>query len=165
MTTALLGLGSNTADRYELLSRALSLLARDLTLERCSPLYETQPWGLPATVPTFLNAVVLVRTAYTAEEVWALCSTVERVLGRQRSTLPEPVRRLDIDLLLYGRLILRAEHLCIPHPRFHQRRFVLQPAADIAPHMVHPLFCKTVERLLQECCDSHWVRLYAQPPV
>lgn len=164
MTVALVGLGSNAGERQELLQKALAVLAREVCLERCSPLYQTQPWGLPAEVPWFLNAVVRVRTPYSAEELWALCTQLEHLFGRRRSGVPDPVRPLDLDVLLYGELIVRADHLCIPHPRLHQRRFVLQPAADIAPEMRHPLFCKTIAELLQECADPAWVRLYAQPP-
>lgn len=163
MTAALLGLGSNAGNRREQLQAALALLARDTYIERCSPVYETQPWQMPKDTPCFLNAVVLVRTSYSAEELWALCCQIERLLGRGRSGRAEPVRPLDLDVLLYGELLLRAEHLCIPHPRLHQRRFVLQPAASVAPEMRHPLFRKTIAELLLECTDRAWVRLYAQP--
>jgi 2-amino-4-hydroxy-6-hydroxymethyldihydropteridine diphosphokinase len=160
---ALIGLGSNLGHREEALRKATALLAEAGQLYAWSAVYETQPWGLPADTPEFLNAVVLLGTGLTAEELWAYCVWIEQQLGRQRRWGElSAVRCIDIDLLLYGSLVVRSEHLCIPHPRFHLRRFSLVPATDIAPEFRHPLLGKSIGSLLSECTDPCWVRPYGQ---
>ncbi|MBK7988299.1 MAG: 2-amino-4-hydroxy-6-hydroxymethyldihydropteridine diphosphokinase [Ignavibacteria bacterium] len=86
---------------------------------------------------------------------------IEHHFGRQsRPRWHE--RELDIDIILFGNTILSTEHLCIPHPRMTQRRFVLQPITDIAASMRHPILGKTMEQLLEECADTHAVTIYTQ---
>lgn len=159
---ALLSLGSNQGNRLQVLNAALAELEKVGSLVRCSSLYETQPWALPEDTPPFCNAVVWIQTSLPEEELWAFCMEIERQAGRIRHREPSPVRPLDVDLLLYGGLVLRAEHLVVPHPSLHLRRFVLVPAVEIAPEFHHPVLGKSLRELLDECRDSAWVRLYAR---
>lgn len=133
MTVAYVGLGSNLGDREALIREA----AAAIDASRLSPIVETEPWGFEEQ-PRFLNAVAELHTELEPRELLELLLDVERRLGRDRSGPRWGPRTIDLDLLLYGRLRLREPGLEIPHPRLHERAFVLEPLAALAPGMEIP---------------------------
>ncbi len=152
-----LGLGSNLGDRAGSLERALQGLAgRGFTTELRSSLWETEPVGGPPQA-WFLNRVVGGRTALDPEALLAACLETERELGRVRRVSQGP-RTIDVDILFYDSLTIERPGLVLPHPRLHERRFVLAPLAEIAPQLVHPGLGKTAAELLRSCADRSQVR-------
>jgi len=151
-----LGLGSNLGDREQHLHAALAGLARrGCALERLSACYETEPVGGPPQ-GRYLNAVATGRTALAPRALLEACLAVERERGRERRER-WAARTLDVDLLLYGDRSLDEPGLRVPHPRLHERRFVLEPLAEIAPDLVHPTLGATVRELLERCPDTSGV--------
>lgn len=138
MTVAFVGLGSNQAGPAEQIERAfgeLDALPHTRVVKRSS-VYRTAPVGY-ADQPDFLNAVAQLETGMPAERLLAELHGIEARHGRERP-FPNAPRTLDLDLLLYGEMQLRNEKLAIPHPRMHERAFVLEPLAEIAPAAVVP---------------------------
>lgn len=133
MTQAYIGIGSNLEQPQAQVSRALDELARlpRTRLARRSSLYRTAPLG-HASQPDFINAVAELDTELGAEELLRELQTMENRHGRQRSFANAP-RTLDLDLLLYGDASINSPRLVVPHPRMHERAFVLQPLLEIAP--------------------------------
>jgi 2-amino-4-hydroxy-6-hydroxymethyldihydropteridine diphosphokinase len=131
MYTAYLALGSNEGDRLSTLQRAVDLLdaAPGITIRRSSRIYETEPVGGPPQ-PDYLNAVVEARTSLDPRELLEACHRVERSLGRERVVRWGP-RTIDIDILTYGRERIDEPDLVIPHPRMHERGFVLAPLLEL----------------------------------
>ena len=154
-----LGLGANLGDRRANLANALDLLARKVQVARVSGLYETEPVGY-AGQPRFLNAVAFVRTALSPQQLLALLKRIERKLGRTPG-FRNALRPVDIDILLYGGLVTDSPELTVPHPRLHERAFVLAPLAEIAPEAWHPVMRKTARDLLAEAPGKESVRLLA----
>ncbi len=153
MAIAYLSLGSNLGGRENNLRRAVRLIADDLLrVTRTSGLYETAPMEL-ADQPGFLNQVVEVETVLTPRELLARIAHVEAELGRQR-TVPKGPRTADIDILLYDDLVVDSPGLVIPHPAMHERRFVLEPLAALAPDLVHPLLRRTLRGLLKDTLEQ-----------
>ncbi len=130
---AYLSLGSNLGDRSAHLREGVASVAADDAV-RVSPVYETTPVGGPAQGP-YLNVVVELETAATPHELLARCQAAEAAAARVRTVRFGP-RTLDCDVLLVGSLHVDDDDLVVPHPRMWQRRFVLQPLADLAPHLV-----------------------------
>ncbi|MCM2265952.1 MAG: 2-amino-4-hydroxy-6-hydroxymethyldihydropteridine diphosphokinase [Desulfuromonadales bacterium] len=151
MITAYLGLGSNLGNRLAFLRGGRdSLLNRfDIVLLRASSVYETAAVGGPADNPPFLNAVLEVETPLAPRELLAACFAVEDEFGRTRPAVWAP-RTLDIDLLLYGGKVVDEAGLQIPHPRLHERAFVLTPLNELNPDLLHPLLLKDIRSLTDE---------------
>lgn len=147
--TAFIALGSNLGDRQAAIRSAVDLLERDerTSVVRCSPLIETAPVGGPAGQGPFLNAACELQTSRSPRELLTLLLEVERRLGRERRERWGP-RTIDLDLLLYGDTVLNEPGLTLPHPRMHERAFVLEPLASIAPAVMHPGLGATVSQLL-----------------
>jgi 2-amino-4-hydroxy-6-hydroxymethyldihydropteridine diphosphokinase len=147
MKTTYLGLGSNVGDREANLRAAIERLeAPDLRVLRVSPVYETEPVDYTEQ-RWFLNLVVEAETSLFPMQLLARVARIERALGRLR-TVPKGPRSIDIDILLYGKAVIRSEALEVPHPRMDERRFVLAPLADLAPDLRHPIAHRTVSEML-----------------
>lgn len=151
MARALLGLGSNQGCPRENFADALRHLASlaSMRLLKRSRWHHTAPIGGPGTQDEFLNGCVLVQTAQPASELAAAIHGVENRMGREREVHWGP-RTIDIDLLLYDQHIIHTPQLIVPHPRMSFRRFVLEPAGEIAPEMIDPTRGWTVARLLAQ---------------
>jgi 2-amino-4-hydroxy-6-hydroxymethyldihydropteridine diphosphokinase len=146
------GLGSNLGDRRALLARGLRSLADSgFGVTRESSLYLTEPVDAPPQ-EWFVNAVVAGRTSLSPEELLAACLEVERALGRERTVYHGP-RTLDLDILIYGDERRDGPTLTLPHPRLHERRFVLTPLCELAPDLRHPQLGLTMRELLERCPD------------
>ena len=141
-------LGSNVGDRLTILESACDYLADAFGGLRLSQVYETEPVGCPAGSPAYLNACVEVNTTMPAEEVLQLCMRIEKELGRTRNGVYGAPRTCDIDMILYGELQLNTPALTLPHPRAHEREFVLRPLCDIDPQLVLPGHTLNVSAML-----------------
>jgi 2-amino-4-hydroxy-6-hydroxymethyldihydropteridine diphosphokinase len=148
-----IGLGSNLGEREATITKGLGLLAdHGFILERRSDLYLTEPVDGPPQ-DWFVNVVAQGRTELSPEALLAACQEVEHALGRVRSVRNGP-RTLDLDLLLWGDLVRDDPALTLPHPRLHERRFVLVPLCDLAPDLIHPRLGVTFGALLAACPDT-----------
>lgn len=155
-----LGLGSNLGDREAALEGALGRLeARGFRVTRRSSLWLTEPVGGPPQ-GLFLNAVAEGETTLGPRLLLEACLAIEGEMGRVRAERNGP-RTIDVDVLFFGSERCSAPGLVIPHPRLHERRFVLQPLAEIAPGFVHPVLGLTVRQILGSCKDSSSVRPHA----
>jgi 2-amino-4-hydroxy-6-hydroxymethyldihydropteridine diphosphokinase len=147
--TAYLGLGSNIGDREHSLRTALAKIAKTPAIELVShsTFLENPAVGGPEDSPPFLNAAAEIRTTLGAHALLHQLMEIERSMGRSRREKWAP-RNIDLDLLLFGDHIISSDDLLVPHPLMHERRFVLQPLAEIAPDMVHPTLQMTIAGLL-----------------
>jgi len=150
MARCLIGLGSNLGDRQQMLDEAVGRLAgqHDIRVVAHSRWIETRAVGGPRGQQSYLNGAALLETNLPPVQLLAVLQQIELALGRQRTVRWGP-RTLDLDILLYEQLVIQSAELVIPHPRMAMRRFVLAPAAEIAPEMVHPLIGWTVGELLE----------------
>jgi 2-amino-4-hydroxy-6-hydroxymethyldihydropteridine diphosphokinase len=156
--TAVLSLGSNLGPREEHLLAGVSGLARagGLKLEALSSLYETSPVGI-ATSNVFINAILVARTSLPAADLLAACRGVERAAGRTEGG-PSRDRTLDVDIIFLGDEVIDEPGLAIPHPRFHERLFVLVPLIEIRPAFRVPPSGRAIEDVLRRCGTDAWVR-------
>ncbi|MCA1797074.1 MAG: 2-amino-4-hydroxy-6-hydroxymethyldihydropteridine diphosphokinase [Desulfuromonadaceae bacterium] len=152
--TAYISLGSNMGARLEFLRCARTELEhRGVMIRASSPVYCTEPVGGPPQQDDFYNAVLEVLVTCSPLELLRGCQGVEQNAGRERLQHWGP-RTLDLDILLYADRIISTSELQVPHPRMWERRFVLEPLADLAPQLVHPIVGKSVAALLQLLPES-----------
>ena len=154
--------GSNLGDRKTNLEFALESLARGGTVINSSSCFETEPVGY-SDQPWFLNQVIELETPLTPSELLKLCLEIETQCGRIR-TFPNAPRTLDLDILLFGDAVIKQPGLIIPHPRMQERRFALEPLAQIAPDTIHPVLKKSIRSLLADCRDQAIVRIADPTP-
>lgn len=146
-------LGSNMGDRLLHMENALRRLSEVVgELQSHSATYETDAWG-KTDQPAFLNMAVSLKTRLTPTHLLSSILNIEKEMGRLRE-VKWGERTIDIDILLYDRLIVNEPDLVIPHPEMHKRRFALAPLADICPDALHPSLGKTIAKLLAECPDT-----------
>ena len=148
MVRVYLGIGSNLGDRASHLERARELVKKipGVRFLRSSSVRETEPVG-GAAQGKFLNAVWEVETDLLARELKDRLFEIEAQLGRRRDE-PNSPRQIDLDILFYEDEVIEEEHLKIPHPRLHERAFVLEPLAELVPDKIHPELKKTIRVLL-----------------
>ena len=151
-----LSLGSNVGDRAENLNAAIDRLRAFGEVGAVSSFYETEPVEFTAQ-PWFLNCAVQLNTEKTSKELLDGILDIEQQLGRRRGRQKGP-RIIDLDILLFGNSIVKAPGLAIPHPAMHERRFVLEPLAEIAPEAHHPTLKRTVQELLDALPPGQAVR-------
>ena len=166
MAHCLIALGSNLGDRAAQLRQATAELARlpSTRLVARSRWHETPPIGGPTGQGPFLNAAALLATSLAPTALHGELRRIEAILGRVRNER-WAARALDVDLLLYDSVVIQSANLEIPHPRMAFRRFVLEPAAEIAPWMIHPGSEWTVGALLQHLnCGAEVVAIAAADP-
>jgi len=158
MNKAYLSLGSNRGNRTDNLSKALSMLEEWVgSITITSSLYETPPWKM-LDETDFLNQALLVETTLSAAELIDSVILVEAMMGRVRTQKKYEPRIIDIDILFFNNEIINTKELNVPHPLMQDRRFVLEPMAEIAPTYIHPVFQKSIQQLLSECSDKSGIK-------
>ena len=149
MVEAYIGIGSNLGDRGDNICHALNLIAPKLKIACISSVFETEPEGYKEQ-PDFLNAVIkLEEVCVSARELLRFLKSIESNLGRKEDFRNAP-RIVDLDILFYGDVIIEEDDLTIPHPRLHERSFVLIPLTEIAGELVHPCLHNNIEELLSK---------------
>ncbi len=167
METVFIGFGSNVGDRVDYCDRAVTLLSLlpHSRLQGVSMLYETESIRTPTDPGEgwFLNGVVQVETRITPRHLLATLQEIERSLGRDDDNRTGP-RTIDLDILFYGDHVLKEAGLTIPHPRLHQRRFVLMPMNELDPLWIHPILKQSMAQLLTEVSDQSQAHLLFPQP-
>ena len=166
--TAYFGLGSNLGHREQNIRAGLELLSQQVTLEVCSSMYDTAPWGFEKQ-GRFLNCVCRGTTTLEPLALLKAVKRVEGIMGRRRTFVNGP-RVIDVDILLYGDRVVSEPELEIPHPRMAERAFVVTPLKEIAPDLGHPILGCTVAELAERLSggaesgeDGQDVRLWGGP--
>ena len=151
MALVYLGLGSNLGQKEEFLELAIIEIEKQIgSLVARSAFYESEPWGFDSP-NAFINACVAVQTTLSPNECLNSIAGIETSLGRtKRPSEAYTDRVIDIDILFYDQLILQEDQLTIPHPLLHLRKFVLNPLVEIAPKLMHPIFNKSISKLLKD---------------
>ena len=145
MAITYLGLGTNIGNKRRNLITAAALLAERVgDVLALSGFYETEPWGFESN-NWFLNAAVKLNTDYSPQELLVVTQQIEKELGRtEKSNGTYHDRVIDIDILLYDDEVLQTPELVLPHPLMHERKFVMEPLAEIAPFVQHPIFKESI---------------------
>jgi 2-amino-4-hydroxy-6-hydroxymethyldihydropteridine diphosphokinase len=154
MVNVAIALGSNLGDRERYLKDALAVLASDIHNLRVSPFYETDPVDMPGNPPRVINAAAVGETSLSARDFLRRLLAIERDLGRERP-YPGASRTVDLDLILYGDAVIdEPPELIVPHPRFRERLFVLEPLAEVASDWIDPATRLTIAQLLEALRDE-----------
>ena len=152
MATLYLSLGTNLGDRRSNLDTALELIAQRIgTVQAKSEILETKPWGFESP-NSFLNMAVQVKTDLGPKQALLITQGIEKEMGRTQKSVERNYhdRPIDIDILLFDDVVLNTGDLTIPHPLMHERMFVMQPLAEIAPNTQHPVLHKTIRQIADE---------------
>jgi 2-amino-4-hydroxy-6-hydroxymethyldihydropteridine diphosphokinase len=158
-----LSLGSNLGDRQANLRNAIARLAGLGQVLAESSFYETEPVEFTQQ-PWFLNCVVALETEKMPKQLLGAILGIEQEMGRRRQTnKPKGPRTVDIDILLFGSSVIDTQNLTVPHPALHERRFVLEPLAEIAPEVRHPVFKRTIRELRDGLAMGATVRKLPKP--
>lgn len=154
MPVVYLSLGSNLGQRKRYINKAIVFLNKNpcFQIERISSFYETEPEGFK-NQPKFINICLKARTGLSPEELFKFLKEIEKKLGRKERKQWGP-REIDIDILFYGKRVIRRKGLIIPHPRLGKRVFVLKPLVEISPHLRHPVSGVTMSELLKHYKDG-----------
>jgi 2-amino-4-hydroxy-6-hydroxymethyldihydropteridine diphosphokinase len=153
MITVFLLLGTNLGNRQMFLQQAVEAIAVEIApVQKASAVYETQSWG-KTDEPDYLNQVITLQTNFSAQQVLQKILSIELQMGRKRE-VKWGSRIIDIDILFYGDEVINEPELVVPHPQLHNRRFTLDPLAEIAPEFVHPLLNRNILALKNELKDS-----------
>ncbi|MFA5328644.1 MAG: 2-amino-4-hydroxy-6-hydroxymethyldihydropteridine diphosphokinase [Prolixibacteraceae bacterium] len=159
MAEVYLLLGGNLGDKQTIFSQTRTLLAEETgEIQVKSAVYETEPWGFQSD-DVFWNQVIKLNTRFSPEEILTKTQQIEQKLGRIRKENQYDSRIIDIDILFYGDEIMQEEKLIVPHPRIQERKFALVPLNEIAPDLIHPVFQKSIQKLLDECTDQLKVKI------
>jgi len=154
MNRLFLLLGGNLGNKSVIFKEAHNTLQIKLgKIIKKSSIYETEPWGFKAK-DNFWNQALIIETSLPPKEILKITKETETELGRIRGEKRYTSRTIDIDILFFGNMIINEPNLEIPHPRIINRRFVLVPLSEIAPYLIHPVFKKTINELLEECSDT-----------
>ena len=148
MNRIYLALGSNVGDKKKNIQQAITLLRKKVSNIKIASFYETKAVGYTEQ-DNFINTAIEGNTALTPEELLVFIKDVEKKVGRIKRFLNGP-REIDIDILFYNNHLLKKDDLQIPHPRLHERDFVLKPLTDLDPMLYHPICKKTVSELLKD---------------
>ena len=159
---AFIGIGSNKGDRKKACSDAIIALEtlRGCRVMKISSFYESEPWGY-VEQGLFINCAVKIETNADALTLFSLLQATERRLGKEKEFLWGP-RTIDLDLLFFNQEIITTPELKVPHPFLHQRRFVLEPLAELAPDWMHPVLKEPVSALLQQVSDTKKINKLAE---
>lgn len=160
--SAFIALGSNLGNRYDYLMNAIKILKHDskIKLENISSIYETDPIGYEDQ-DLFLNMVIKIKTDYNPYELLDVCLNTEIKLGRKREIKWGP-RTIDLDILLFNQENIETEKLMVPHPRMHERAFVMIPLLDIQSDLFIPRMERPLKNYLNELADKEGVRVWKQ---
>lgn len=151
-------IGANLGDRHAALNYAVKRLTQSIPNLYCSSVYETEPVGY-TDQPSFLNCACVGTTDRPVDVIYDLINAIHGELSRkQRPRWHE--REIDVDLLIYGSHIIETETIVVPHPRMHQRAFVLKPLSEIAPSLMHPIFNQSMLQLFNHCEDGASVEFH-----
>lgn len=164
-TSVWIGIGSNMGNRALHLQRALEHLQSDdrMQVVRTSSLYETEPLGFDSE-DQFLNAVAELSWNGNPQELLELLLSTEQWLGRSRIEGVRYVSRpIDLDILFFGEEVINNSQLEVPHPRMHERKFVLIPLNELIPSYIHPVFKQSICELVHFCTDNSEVFIHAKP--
>jgi 2-amino-4-hydroxy-6-hydroxymethyldihydropteridine diphosphokinase len=145
--------GGNIGDRKKNLETAAGLIEKEIgSIINSSNIYETEAWGITEQA-AFYNQIHIVKTEFSAKEVLDKILNIEEKMGRVR-TIKNAARIIDIDVLFFNDEIINEPYLIVPHPQIINRRFVLMPLNELSPKMIHPVFQKSINELLQKCTDE-----------
>ncbi len=161
MNKVLVGLGSNIEPRIDYLHSAIQLIDNSLgEIIGQSSVFETEPMDMSSGTELFLNQVVLLHTPKIPDELLDGCLQIEHKLGRVRGANHYESRTIDIDLLHYEGVVRQSAKLSLPHPKMHERLFVLKPLQEVMPEFIHPVLKKDLEVLINDVSDALVVKLW-----
>ena len=145
MNQVFIGIGSNLGEREKNISTAIEKISKECIVKRKSSLYESEPIGFRRQ-PWFLNCAIEIETMKNRTKLFQFLKSIETLMGRENTRKNGP-RLIDLDILFFNDEVIKERNLLIPHPRLHERRFVLEPMHELSPQWVHPLFKQTISEL------------------